>query len=437
MFAGTAKTDITPSSPVWMDGMIRAHPSIGVHDPLYARALVLANSADDPATAYAIVSVDVCGLRTEDHTAARQAAARRSGIPLAQIITATTHTHSGPATIGFFNQAETAYTQELIHKLAALVADAARQLQPVAVGCASGREDTISHYRRLLAKDGHVVMNWEPYPADQLVGPLGEPDPEVGVLVARGMDGAPVAILFNHAGHPNVLSGDNYLLSAEYPGLAERLLEAEFGGTAIFVNGAQGTMDIDGLRDRDWEGMERTGRALARAVADVVRRLDLQSLSTAPQADALRGGHTSYAIPARRITDDEWEWAQSILAQTGGKVQALADGVGDDYLAVLYRRLRESQDQDIPVEQTCFCLGDSAWLTFPGELYTEIGQAIKRQSPFARTYIIGLANGQVGYIPTRQAIHEGGYAEDTRRVDEAAESIVLAQSLALLRQLHG
>lgn len=196
-------------------------------------------------------------------------------------------------------------------------------------------------------------------------------------------------------------------------------------------------MDIDGLRDRDWEGMERTGRALARAVADVVRRLDLQSLSTAPQADALRGGHTSYAIPARRITDDEWEWAQSILAQTGGKVQALADGVGDDYLAVLYRRLRESQDQDIPVEQTCFCLGDSAWLTFPGELYTEIGQAIKRQSPFARTYIIGLANGQVGYIPTRQAIHEGGYAEDTRRVDEAAESIVLAQSLALLRQLHG
>ena len=130
-----------------------------------------------------------------------------------------------------------------------VIADAANRLQPVTVGCASGREETISHYRRLLAKDGHVVMNWEPYPADQIVGPLGVIDPEVGVLAARGEDSNIVGLLFNHAGHPNVMSGDSYLLSAEYPGLAERLLEAEYGGIAIFINGAQGTMDIDGLRD--------------------------------------------------------------------------------------------------------------------------------------------------------------------------------------------
>jgi len=46
---------------------------------------------------------------------------------------------------------------------------------------------------------------------------------------------------------------------------------------------------------------------------------------------------------------------------------------------------------------------------------------------------IGLANGYVGYLPTRKAIDEGGYAEDTRRVGRAAEQVVVEHSLALLR----
>jgi hypothetical protein len=441
VLAGTAKVDITPNKNVWMDGMIRAHPSEGVHDPLYARAMALANSTDDLASAYVVVSVDVCGLRTEESLRARRMAADRCGIPAEQIIIATTHTHSGPATVGFLNESEPEYTEELLVKLAALIAETAGRLQPVTVGCDSGREETISHYRRLLAKDGHVVMNWEPYPAEQIVRPLGVIDPEVGVLAARGEDGNVVGILFNHAGHPNVMSGDSYLLSAEYPGLAERLLEAEYGGVAIFVNGAQGTMDIDGLRDRDWEGMERIGKALAGAVSETVKNIDFGSLARLPKSGArsgLHGGTVSYSIPARRISEQEWEWAQGILAQTGGQVQAMADGVGDDYKAVLYRNLRERQQRqpEIALTQSCFAIGDCAFLSFPGELYTEIGQAIKAASPFKHTYILGLANGYIGYVPTRKAIHEGGYAEDTRGVDEAAEEIVVRESLSLLRQIY-
>ena len=67
-------------------------------------------------------------------------------------------------------------------------------------------------------------MNWEPS-AEQIVGPLGVADPEVGVvkIVAEGDPGDPaklgrvLALLFNHAGHPNVLSGDNYLLAPNLP----------------------------------------------------------------------------------------------------------------------------------------------------------------------------------------------------------------------------
>ena len=126
-----------------------------------------------------------------------------------------------------------------------------------------------------------------------------------------------------------------------------------------------------------------------------------------------------------------------MLAETGGQAAAaVADGVGDDYKAAFYRELRENGPRDLPMEQICLALGDSALLTFPGELYTEIGQHIKAHSPFQRTFIIGLANGYVGYVPTRKAIGEGGYAEDTRHVDETAEQLVVEHSLELLRSLQ-
>ena len=49
--------------------------------------------------------------------------------------------------------------------------------RPVKLSVTSGQEETISHYRRLMADDGHVVMNWEPYPPEHIVGPLGVADP--------------------------------------------------------------------------------------------------------------------------------------------------------------------------------------------------------------------------------------------------------------------
>jgi hypothetical protein len=61
---------------------------------------------------------------------------------------------------------------------------------------------------------------------------------------------------------------------------------------------------------------------------------------------------------------------------------------------------------------------------------------IKAASLFVYTYIVGLTDGYIGYVPTRQAIAEGGYAEDTRHVDADAEEIIFECSLALLRSIH-
>ena len=87
------------------------------------------------------------------------------------------------------------------------------------------------------------------------------------------------------------------------------------------------------------------------------------------------------------------------------------------------------------MEQIGVAIGDSALISFPGELFTEIGQQIKAQSPLKRTWCLGLANGQISYVPTREAISQGGYEADTREVDDSAAEQIVIHSLELLRRL--
>ncbi|OFX16085.1 MAG: hypothetical protein A2Z18_05325 [Armatimonadetes bacterium RBG_16_58_9] len=430
MIAGTAKIETTPATPVWMDGMIRAHESVGIHDPLYARAVFISPD-ENPANGYVIVSVDACGLDDAAASVIRTAAEAGTGVPSGHIIVAATHTHSGPATLGVFNDRESEYVAELSFTIVSAIKSAVSRAEPASAGCAHGREDTISHYRRLMTVDGRVVMNWEPHSPD-LVVPLGRPDDQIGVLVVSRRADADdlMCLLFNHAGHPNVMSGENYLISADYPGMAASLIEEELRCTAMFINGAQGSVDIDGLRDRDWDGVARVGGALAEAAIAVARE-------AVPSENArIRGLHTEYTLASRKMTSRELAWAERVLAGTRGSVQSMPDGMSDDYKASFYKKLQELESTDVIVRQTCFAVDDTAFISFPGELFTEIGLRIKEESPFPQTCILGLANGYIGYVPTREAVSVGGYEVEARRVSEEAEQIVVERSLALLREVR-
>lgn len=429
LFAGAARIEITPSGPVWMDGMIRAHRSEGVHDPLFARAVAFSDSSE-ARRAFVVVSVDVCALDWGPILEARAAVESKTGISRERVLVCVSHTHSGPATKGFFNPREDAYLLGLVGSIVEVAASAASSMRPARAEYGRADEKGVSFYRRLLADDGHVVMNWEDFPPERIVRCLGAPDPEVGLLIFKEAEpsAAVIATIFNHADHPNTLSGDSFVLSSEYPGLAARLAEERWGGASVYLNGAQGSIDIDNFKHRGLPGLEHNGRALFDAVS---RAKD----SAVAVGETFAFASLSYDLPARRVSAKEMAWADEILESTKGEIRPMADGVGDDYVASLLKRLAATQDEPIPVEQLGFAIGDCAFIGFPGELYTEVGLSIKEKSPFAHTHIIGLANGHIGYVPTRKAIEEGGYSENTREVDAAAAEIVEAKSLELLRAL--
>ena len=44
-----------------------------------------------------------------------------------------------------------------------------------------------------------------------------------------------------------------------------------------------------------------------------------------------------------------------------------------------------------------------------GEMDARLGLDLRRRSPFRHTFLIGLANEEIGYLPDLQAYKDGGY----------------------------
>lgn len=89
---GAAQVDITPPVGTPRGGGYATIPSVGVLDPLHAKAIVV---EQDGAKA-AFVGLDVAYTTRPVITAARKLIAEQTGIPPERVMISATHTHSGP-----------------------------------------------------------------------------------------------------------------------------------------------------------------------------------------------------------------------------------------------------------------------------------------------------------------------------------------------------
>jgi hypothetical protein len=82
-------------------------------------------------------------------------------------------------------------------------------------------------------------------------------------------------------------------------------------------------------------------------------------------------------------------------------------------------------------------LGDQlAWVALPGEVFTELGMAIRKASPFAQTIIVELAHGPVTYFPDQRAFPQGNYEPVTSRVAPGSGEKMVETAIVLLKELH-
>ena len=68
-------------------------------------------------------------------------------------------------------------------------------------------------------------------------------------------------------------------------------------------------------------------------------------------------------------------------------------------------------------------------------MFSEIALAVKRQSPYAKTYAAGVAGGYDGYMPTAKDFIEGDYEVDGCKYSPAAERVMIESALDVIGRL--
>ena len=352
--AGAAKVELTPAKRVPLAGYSKrkGKRSTGVHDPVFARALVLR----DEHAALAIVSCDVLIIDELLFRAVQQRLKTHppSAGPVTLLLAAT-HTHSGPGAYGRtllekigMGHYDQAVFDQLADRIAESVHQASTVLRPADV--------TIGH----AATQGLIKNRVEP---DGMV------DEQLTVLTIRS-GGTPLAFLVNFAAHPTTLGAHQLEISADYPGVVSAALEAQHpGSVALFLAGSVG----DQAPIKHGEGF---GRAewLGGQLAEAAQRA-MQSAS--PSSEALAAKTETMKLPPARVRLNR---RVTLPAPIG---RALVDN--DASLIVLR-------------------VGDAALIGAPCDLTAELGQALKRHAADRglQPIVVSFANDYIGYcIPER------------------------------------
>ena len=406
MQAGASRLEITPPKGAPMGGYLaRTKPAEDVHDPLFARALVL----DDGAQRVAIVTADLLAFEPAAASAIRQRIEQATGIPPSHTMLALSHTHSGPiVAASHMGQPAAPYVEELHDKLVAVVRAAAERLRPAGIG--AGRAKVyLGVNRRMRAADNRVVLG---------KNPAGYASPYAHILVASELGGGPLALLFTYGAHPVVLGPENLLISGDYAGCAERIVEGNFGDTAValFALGFAGDVNAN-FEERDFDEVETFGGALGRAVLEEMKAIELTA--DAPlQARSLR-------VPLPLLSPPPIAEAQRVLYEERDRLTRLL-GRGEDSTAINERRAmvewaadlvrlagENRPEHTVELEIQVFTLGRIALVALSAEVFAEYAKLLDELSPFAHTFPIGNANGDIGYVPTAAACEVGGYEIET------------------------
>ena len=387
MLAGVAQIEIAPPVGIALSGYIaRRGPALGIHDPLYAKALVL----DNGTTQVALVTVDALGVHRSLVTKIRAAIAARTGIPATSVLIACSHTHSGPATMFLqgCGAVDADYLQWLQSQITTVTVQAWASRRPARFGVGHGQVTDGVHNRR---NPGAVI------------------DPDLAMLRVDDADGRPLAVLLNYACHPTCVTGENQLFSAEYCGYATAAVQQATAAITLFFTGAIGDV---GPSRRGWDVLEALGNAVAEEALRVLPTitttewqtltstsrelaLPLQPLPTVAELDA-------FTAEQQRLLADPERMQQPYQPQIVG---AMLDWASATLAAVTAQPAPTTVTTEVQVIRA----GDLAPVSAPGELFVELGLAVKAGAATEHCFLCGFGNDNIGYIPTPHAYPQGGY----------------------------
>ena len=401
LLIGIAESNYTPEVGLDMAGNYRGddYASRGVHDSLYAKAIVASNEKGEKA---ALLTVDICYIPKESIDMMRGYIASNTTIEPGNIMITSTHTHSGPV-----GQLDAPKAKEYLSKAADAVIKADKNLKATVLSIGRSSEDRVSHNRRLRCKDGTTHMCWEKFEPGFVIEPWGPIDPEL-ITMSIAQEGKPTGVLVNFACHATTLTGNNWLYTADYPGYLAEAIRRVKGNDYIpmFFNGCSGNVtQVDyriGFPDT-YQECQRIGYILGVSALEAIKNEKPIS------SDAVVVSREMVPVKHITITDEQYAWAQAVLEKVKreGMPPLQADGIPDAQYAKDWVEMRQNQDKIDSLEVMVVRIGDAAFVGLPGEMFTEFGLEIKAKSPCRNTMVMGLTNDERGYFPTKVSFTQG------------------------------
>jgi len=426
IYAGTAKVDITPDEALIIpnggcafrlpdDANRQGKPPTNILDPIYARVLVLKNEK----TSLAIVSLDLVLFSSK-----KVITEAKEKWKVDHVILSSTHTHSSmvprglcptpkgwEAWEGIQEEAGVlldwpAFSEDPWYaatetKIVAAIGEAMKNLFPAQIVAGKGPLESayMAHNRRLVGADGKATPMWD-NPKRLPTKPI---DPTAGVIQVNDDLGKPRAFLVHYACHPVGVASAG-VLSRDFPGAMCDYVEKELGSDclAMFLQGALGDLDPYDM-----------------------------SLSGEHGYNLMRQAGISLGKGALRV-------AKNIKTQQDKKKSSIA--IKESLVKVPYRNGDKVTEACI---MTAVINNELALVTMPGEIFIQHQLDINKKSPVANTFLLGQAYCGAGspwlrYIPTVQAVQEGGFGASTDQYSfiaaDAGEHMVDA-AVAAIKEL--
>ena len=390
--AGFAETDITPPAGTKKAGWMADLEAKTFLDPLFARVAIF---QDGNGGKSAFIQLDTLSVRWSDTNDIRKRINSACGFPAGNIMISATHNHAGPAIARIAPvEKETAYVEDLKKKCVAAFMQALSGLEEAEAGFASVKEFDVAFNRRTVMRDGTVkCQSYFTVNPDALFteGPV---DPEVAVVMVRNKSGKILGALVNFACHPTHHGGTDEV-SAGFPGVLAAKMKEWGCPVTLFLNGAYGNVITNDYQHGNSLSKEDAG---ARLFNDVKKAFEQMAF----RADfSVSADSTSIKLPFRDITNDEYH------GRVRGAQRFRSNELYEKDIDLVKAKIARQGTQ--PAEVQVIRLGDWHFAAIPAEYFVEHQLRIKTETFPKRSFVVGGANGMLGYVPTQAAFTRGGY----------------------------
>ena len=409
--AGFSRVDITPPLGEHLAGYFRVRLADGILDPLYLNALAM----NDGEKTVIIIATDCLSIMEVFATKIRELISSETGVPADNIMITALHQHTSfrlgvwPWTGSMENES---YLEILWRKYVDVAKMAIDDMKEATISTAiQETSEPLAFIRRFKMKDGSTVTN--PRNLDPNIDhPIGDADNNVRLVRFTRKDAKDIAFV-NFSTHPDVIGGLKW--SADWPGFVRTYVEKDLGDVhCLVLNGAQGDSNHVSRYIAEEHGGYEWSKHMGRVISDTV--VDIWNKTTEHKDTQL---FSEIKMVYNKTNTDGIERVEECQQMDADYWAGKLDGPNKPNATTMgeVRRIKnirqETICQKIPV--TVMAVGDIAFVGYGGEPFTEYATNSRAFAPEMFVITCGLANGQQGYLPTKNAFDEGGYEARSSR----------------------